>query len=180
MLLGYRSSIILALEMAISATLSLWLGTWFSQALNIDTASIGGLWSAISAILITQATNQETFKAAWLRVIGSLIGAIAAGIVVSLFGYAWWAFALGMLLTVVVCSLVNLADTFRLACLTLSVVMVIGQLTPAMNPWINSAGRFVESLIGVIVALLIAIPLKPLRHKLRLAYQTSVMVKRPK
>ncbi len=169
----YRSSLLIAIEMTLAATFSLLLGSWLGHYLKIDQVIVGGLWSVISTILVIQATNQEAFSAAWLRILGSLIGAILAGILVGAFSYHLWVFSVGIFISVIICALAKLNNAMRLSCITFAIILVIGELTPQMNPWLNSAGRFLESLVGVIIALIIALPLKPVRKKLRLAYELN-------
>jgi hypothetical protein len=51
-------------------------GYYFTWGLQGSPSLIGALWAMISGIVVLQATRQETWVAAWLRVLGSLIGAL--------------------------------------------------------------------------------------------------------
>ena len=45
-------------EIALAALVAYWLGSWFTSLFPGYLPKIGGLWSAISAIVVTQATSK--------------------------------------------------------------------------------------------------------------------------
>ena len=67
-------------EIAIAALLAYVLGFWFTSLFPGYLPKIGGLWSAISAIVVTQASREETTSSASLRILGSAIGAITSAV----------------------------------------------------------------------------------------------------
>jgi len=54
-------------EIALAALVAYWLGSWFTSLFPGYLPKIGGLWSAISAIVVTQATSKEALSSASLR-----------------------------------------------------------------------------------------------------------------
>ena len=65
-------------EIAVAALVAYLIGFWFTGLFPGYLPKIGGLWSAISAIVVTQATRRETTSSASLRILGSAIGAITS------------------------------------------------------------------------------------------------------
>jgi len=141
-------------EIALSALLAYLLGFWFTSLFPGYLPKIGGLWSAISAIVVTQATRRETTSSASLRVLGSAIGALTSAAYLTLLPFHPLGMALAIFATVLLCSAVHVPSHARLAAITVIVVMVTASLDPKLNPAINALLRLAESCIGTGVALL--------------------------
>jgi hypothetical protein len=120
-------------EIALAALLAYWLGSWFTSLFPGYLPKIGGLWSAISAIVVTQATS-----AVYL----TLLPFHPSGMAVAIFA------------TVLLCAAVNVPSHGRLAAITVIVVMVTSSLDPKLSPGLNALLRFAESCIGTGVAVL--------------------------
>ena len=139
-------------EIAIAALLAYLLGFWFTSLFPGYLPKIGGLWSAISAIVVTQATRRETTSSASLRVLGSAIGALTSAVYLSLLPFHPLGMALAIFATVVLCSAARIPSHGRLAAITVLVVMVTASLDPKLSPGVNALLRFAESCIGTGVA----------------------------
>ena len=120
-------------EIALAALVAYWLGSWFTSLFPGYLPKIGGLWSAISAIVVTQATS-----AVYL----ALLPFHPAGMAVAIFA------------TLLLCAAVNVPSHGRLAAITVIVVMVTSSLDPKLSPGLNALLRFAESCIGTGVAVL--------------------------
>jgi len=138
----------------LSALLAYLLGFWFTSLFPGYLPKIGGLWSAISAIVVTQGTPRETVSSASLRVLGSAIGAATSALYLSLLPFHPLGMAATIAVTVWVCSALNVPSHGRLAAITVIVVMVTASLDPRLSPLLNALLRFLESCIGTLVALL--------------------------
>ena len=141
-------------EIAVAALVAYLLGFWFTGLFPGYLPKIGGLWSAISAIVVTQATRRETVSSASLRVLGSAIGAFTSAVYLSLLPVHPLGMALAIFATVLLCSAVHIPSHGRLAAITVIVVMVTGSLDPKLSPGLNALLRFIESCIGTGVAVL--------------------------
>lgn len=141
-------------EIALSALVAYLLGFWFTSLFQGYLPKIGGLWSAISAIVVTQATRRETTSSASLRILGTAIGALTSAVTMSLLPFHPLGMALAIFATVVLCAAINIPSHGRLAAITVIVVMVTGSLDPKLSPGLNALLRFVESCIGTGVAVL--------------------------
>ena len=141
-------------EIAIAALLAYWLGSWFTSLFPGYLPKIGGLWSAISAVVVTQATRRDTTDSASLRILGSAIGALTSAVYLTLLPFHPLGMALAIFATVVLCAAVNIPSHGRLAAITVIVVMVTGSLDPKLSPGLNALLRFLESCIGTGIAVL--------------------------
>jgi uncharacterized membrane protein YccC len=139
-------------EIAVAALVAYLLGFWFTSLFPGYLPKIGGLWSAISAIVVTQATRRDTTSSASLRILGSAIGAITSAIYLTLLPFHPLGMALAIFATVLLCTAVNIPSHGRLAAITVIVVMVTGSLDPKLSAGLNALLRFLESCIGTGVA----------------------------
>ena len=139
-------------EIALAALVAYLAGFWFTSLFPGYLPKIGGLWSAISAIVVTQATRRETTSSASLRVLGSAIGAATSAVYLTLLPFHPLGMALAIFATVVLCAAAHIPSHGRLAAITVLVVMVTGSLDPRLSPGLNALLRFAESCIGTAVA----------------------------
>ena len=141
-------------EIALAALVAYWLGSWFTSLFPGYLPKIGGLWSAISAIVVTQATSKEALSSASLRILGSAIGAATSAVYLILLPFHPAGMALAIFATLLLCAAVNVPSHGRLAAITVIVVMVTSSLDPKLSPGLNALLRFAESCIGTGVAVL--------------------------
>ena len=141
-------------EIALAALVAYGLGSWFTGLFPGYLPKIGGLWSAISAIVVTQATSKEALSSASLRILGSAIGAATSAVYLTLLPFHPAGMALAIFATLLLCAAVNVPSHGRLAAITVIVVMVTSSLDPKLSPGLNALLRFAESCIGTGVAVL--------------------------
>jgi uncharacterized membrane protein YccC len=141
-------------EIALAALVAYGLGSWFTGLFPGYLPKIGGLWSAISAIVVTQATSKEALSSASLRILGSAIGAATSAVYLILLPFHPAGMAVAIFATLLLCAAVNVPSHGRLAAITVIVVMVTSSLDPRLSPGLNALLRFAESCIGTGVAVL--------------------------
>ena len=141
-------------EIALAALLAYLLGFWFTSLFPGYLPKGGGLWSASSAIVVTQSSRQETTASASLRILGSAIGALTSAIYLTLLPFQPLGMALAIFATVALCAAENIPSNGRLAAITVIVVMVTSSLDPKLSPGLNALLRFAESCIGTGIAVL--------------------------
>ncbi len=141
-------------QIALAALVAYSLGFWFTSLFPGYLPKIGGLWSAISAVMVTQITRKDAASSASLRILGSGIGAITSAVYLTLLPFHPLGMAAAIFATVMICAAINVPSHGRLAAITVIVVMVTGSLDPALSPGVNALLRFLESCIGTAVALL--------------------------
>ena len=144
-------------QIALATLLAYVIGFSFTSLFPGYLPKIGALWSAISAVVVTQLTREDTRKSASLRVLGTAIGAITSAVYLSLLPFHPIGMAAAIFATGVVCGAINVPSHGRLAAITVLVVMVTASLSPALNPGLNALLRFAESCIGTAVAVLVVL-----------------------
>ena len=145
-----------AAKTALSAALCWWLALRFGLH--------DGYWGAISAIIVLQSNFGSTITASRDRIIGTVIGALF-GFCFSLFGTLPWNYILAVLAAVVVCGLLGMRTSSRLAGVTITILMLVQK--PGSH-WTLALDRVGEVFLGIVVALLVSTLVFPDRARLRL------------
>ncbi len=133
------------------------LGFYFTSMFHIGTSEIGGLWSVISGLVVIEGRKPDTFKSAKLRAVGSSIGAVVSGVYLYFFPFTVIGFAACIGVGALICYLLRIPSHIKLTGITISVIMIVSIIAQDLAPFMNAALRFVESLIGTLVAVAVAI-----------------------
>ena len=145
-----------AAKTALAAALCWWLAVRFGLH--------EGFWGAISAIIVLQSNFGATISASRDRLIGTLIGAIF-GFSFSLLGAPPWNYALAVLAAILLCSLLGLRSSSRLAGVTITIIMLV---RTAGSHWTLALDRVIQVAFGIIIALGVSTFVFPDRARLRL------------
>lgn len=151
-----RRLLIHAAKTALAATFCWWLALRFGLR--------DGYWGAISSIIVLQSNVGATVTASRDRLLGTLIGA-ALGFLFSLMDPLWLSYILALLAAVILCGLLNLRNSSRLAGVTVTIVMLVHKDGPR---WGLAFDRTEEVLLGIVVALTVSTLVFPDRARLRL------------
>jgi uncharacterized membrane protein YccC len=145
-----------AAKTALAAALCWWLALRFGLH--------DGYWGAISAIIVLQSNMGATVTASRNRILGTLIGALF-GFSFSLFGALPWNYILAVLAAVIVCGLLGLRSSSRLAGVTITIIMLVQKTG---SRWGMALDRVGEVVLGIVVALAVTTLVLPDRARLRL------------
>jgi uncharacterized membrane protein YccC len=145
-----------AAKTALAAALCWWLALRFGLH--------DGYWGSISAIIVLQSNVGSTVNASRDRILGTMIGAII-GFSFSFFGTLPWNYVLAVLAAVIVCGLLGLRSSSRLAGVTITIIMLVQKTGPR---WSLALDRVMEVMLGIVVALAVTTLILPDRARLRL------------
>lgn len=145
-----------AAKTALAATLCWWLAQWFGWH--------DAYWGSISAIIVLQSNVGSTITASRDRILGTLIGA-AFGFSFSLLGALPWNYIVAVLAAVLVCGLLGLRNSSRLAGVTITIVMLVQK---SGSRWSLALDRVGEVMLGIVVALAVTTLVLPDRARERL------------
>jgi uncharacterized membrane protein YccC len=145
-----------ASKTALAATLCWWVAMAFGLH--------DGYWGAISAIIVLQSNFGATISASRDRILGTLIGAVI-GFSFSLLGALPWNFLLAVLVAVIVCGLLGLRSSSRLAGVTIAIVMLVHTQG---SHWTLALHRVIEVILGILMAIAVSTLVFPDRARLRL------------
>jgi uncharacterized membrane protein YccC len=149
-----RRLLIDAAKTALAAALCWWLALRFGLH--------DGYWGAISAIIVLQSNVGSTVTASRDRLLGTLMGALI-GFACSVFGATPWNYILAIVLTIIVCGLLEWRNSSRLACVTITIIMLVPSTGPRSNLALDRVGQV---LLGIVVALLVSTLVFPDRARL--------------
>ncbi|MGD0438921.1 MAG: FUSC family protein [Bryobacteraceae bacterium] len=121
-----------------------------------------GYWAAISALIVMQSSVGATVYASRTRLAGTAVGALVGGAFVAMWGVSVPRFGIAAALAFFLCSILRLAESQRLATVTVAIVMLTGR---ANSPWVVALHRFLEVAIGIVIALVVSIVVWPSRAR---------------
>jgi len=152
----HRRLLVHAVKTALAAALCWWLALQFGWH--------DGYWGSISAIIVLQSNVGSTVNASRDRMLGTLIGALF-GFASTLFGTLPWNYVIALIAAVIVCGLLGLRNSSRLAGVTITIVMLV---KTEGSHWTIALDRVGQVLLGIIVALIVTTLVFPDRARLRL------------
>ena len=107
-------------------------------------------WGAISAFVVMGSDVDATVAASRDRLISTSVGAALGSVFVAVWGVHLVWFGITVAVTVLLCETLGLGQSYRMASVTVAVVMLINN---ERSPWKNAAYRFLEVGLGIVVAL---------------------------
>jgi len=119
-------------------------------------------WASISALIVMQSNVGATVSASWTRLAGTAVGAVVGGVFMAVWGANVTAFGVAVAIAFYTCSVLKLAESQRLATVTVAILMLIGRTSSA---WTIALHRFLEVSIGILVAMVISLVLWPSRAR---------------
>lgn len=155
----------IAIKTAITAFLGWTVGSWFTHLTNRPNSLISGLWCTLTAIVVLQTHLGGTYKTSWIRFLGVVLGSLVGALCTNIFGSSPLTLGFSVLFVVMLCFILNLKESIRIACLSVTVVMVLWGLQPTISPWTFAFFRSIDSILGILIAVLVAHLLWPFQAK---------------
>ena len=165
-----RPQLRLCLRVTVAALLSFVLG----RSLNIP---LGGLWAVLTAIVVTQMSVGGSLQATIEYLIGTLGGAVYAGMIAVLVQPAdEISLLIALAITVAPLALLAALNTnFRVAPFT-AVIVVIGSSVTHSGPVVSALYRVLEVVIGGMIGLAVSLLLFPARaHSLAIEAAATML-----
>jgi uncharacterized membrane protein YgaE (UPF0421/DUF939 family) len=144
------------LKRALKAAVAAALATIYYKLLNLPE----GYWAVISAIIVMESSVQDSIRLSWFRFAGTAIGAVVGLVSVLVLGATPWSIGIAILTTTLVCTVLNLPESYRLAGVTAAIVI----LASRTNPGEFALQRFTDVSVGILIALLVSILIFPEKH----------------
>ncbi|MDA7742378.1 FUSC family protein [Francisellaceae bacterium] len=150
----FRGKFYLSVEMSILVWVCFMIGFLLTPG-HGDMVIISGLWCAISGIIVLQDTRRKTIHSAFVRIAGSLLGAVIGGFFLTVFSPSFWLITPMVFISAIFCKLFNFEEGMRLAVLTTAIIFAVSYIGPDISGVTNATYRFIESAIGTGLALFI-------------------------
>ncbi len=142
-------------EAALVGLIAYLLGSMLSVSVRQVMPQMGGMWCAISALVVLQSFFQATKRAGFERILGSCMGAVSSGFICQNFGYGYGQLLASIFIVVYIMNLLNAEPATRLGSTTAAVIVINGLMHPAEQAWLNAFMRFIEGILGVSIAFII-------------------------
>lgn len=146
----------MAVAKSVAVLLSYLTGFYLTESFHDESRYFGAMLAVIASIVALQSDVKTSIAQGWLRILGTFIGAAIASIYLLIFPFS----ITGMIVTVfvleVICMGLKIPDNGKMATIALIVIMLISQKNPDIPPVVNSALRFLETAVGVIIGIAIA------------------------
>lgn len=125
-------------------------GMYASGSIHSASRWMGAILSCTSVVTVLQIPSyKESLRPSIMRVVGTLIGAVIAYIYLQLLPFS----VIGMLCAVftleALCMLLDIYKYGRIATITLVIILLVKQMEPESDAFVNCALRFFESAVGV-------------------------------
>ena len=125
-------------------------GIYASGSIHSASRWLGAMLSCTSVVTVLQIpTYKESLRPSVMRVVGTFIGAVIAYIYLQLLPFS----VVGMLCAVftleALCMLLDIYKYGRIATITLVIILLVKQMEPESDSFVNCALRFFESAVGV-------------------------------
>lgn len=145
----------IAFKMAVTALLSFYAGESLSK-ISGRPDLLNNLWCVLTALVVIKPNLGGTYEAALYRFLGILIGSILGGFFAQFFGSNGMTLSIAVFFTAIACLLIKIKDSIRISALSVCVIMVLHHLYPEHDPWIFSFYRFLDSTLGIIIAMFVS------------------------
>lgn len=166
----------IAIKIGIVASLSWFIGEKYSELFGRPSSLVGGLWCVLAAIVVVQENLGGTYKTAFQRLMGIAIGSLMGGFCTELLGSNPLSLGIAVAATVVFCFILKMQESFRIASLSVAVIMILWQLKPNINPWMFSFYRFVDSVLGVAIAMIVVHLVWPSQAAIKLKVHSAAIL----
>ena len=125
-------------------------GIYASGSIHSASRWMGAMLACTSVITVLQMPSyKESLRPSIMRVVGTLIGAVIAYIYLELLPFS----VVGMLLAVftleALCMLLDIYKYGRIATITMVIILLVKQMEPESDSFVNCSLRFFESAVGV-------------------------------
>lgn len=158
--------IVRAVEGGLVGSLAFLIGEHMIRQVGGPGSIVGAMWSAIAGLVVLQTGRADILRFSMLQAVGTLVGAAISAIFLLWLPPSLWGLALCTCLTTVACYALGIPDQARLASAATVVIMGVGILEKAGSPIVNAELRFVESLIGLALAVAVSYGFTGLRWAL--------------
>jgi len=137
-------ALVTATQIAVRVSVSACIALAIAQSLGLDTP----IFAFISAVLVIDLDPAQSRQLGWRRIVATIVGGLCGAVMGQFFLPSPWTVGLSVMITMLLCQLLQASDGGRVAAFTCGVIMII----PGDGPLLQAASRLIETLIGVSVA----------------------------
>ena len=132
---------------------SYFLGRQLSLQVHLSDGNIGGMWCAISAIVVFDDLRENVKQLLKNRLLGTLIGSMIAVVFMYFVHDLLWSVCISLILVSIIISLLKLDGALKIACTSVLIVCISTHGAPFSQIWLTATMRFIESILGGLLSL---------------------------
>jgi uncharacterized membrane protein YgaE (UPF0421/DUF939 family) len=136
------------LQLALRASVAAGVAIALAQLFGLEHP----IYAFLAAVIVTDLVPSQSRTLALHRIVATLIGAVCGAILSPLLPPGPLAIGVSILIAMLICQLVQIPDAAKVAGFICGIVV----FEQSAEPWLNASHRFVETTLGVIVALLVS------------------------
>jgi uncharacterized membrane protein YccC len=151
-----RSRLIPALQLSFRGAAAAAISFAIALALKLEFP----IYAMIASVIVIDLNPAETRKLALRRVAGTIVGSVLGGVLAAALPHGVLTLGLGIFLAMFASHMLRMPEAARIAGYLCAIVL----LEHTANPWHYAMWRFIETLLGIIVAVLVSLVPKMIRH----------------
>jgi uncharacterized membrane protein YgaE (UPF0421/DUF939 family) len=136
------------LQLALRASVAAGVAIALAQLLGLSHP----LYAFLAAVIVTDLAPSQSRKLALHRLVATAVGAVCGALLTPLLPAGPLAIGVSILIAMLACQLVRVPEAAKVAGFICGIVV----LENSVDPWLSAFGRFVETTLGVVVALLVS------------------------
>jgi len=143
------------LQLSVRAAVGAGLSLALAQLLNLEYP----IYAFIAAVIVTDLSPSQTSHFGLRRLVATVVGATCGAALSPVLPPESWAIGVGILIAMLACNLISLQEGAKVAGYICGIVL----LAHHSEPWSYAFYRFVETILGVVAAVLISLVPKLIR-----------------
>jgi uncharacterized membrane protein YgaE (UPF0421/DUF939 family) len=145
--MNYRP-LVSGLQLALRASVAAGVAVALAQLLGLQHP----LYAFLAAVIVTDLAPSQSRKLALHRVVATAVGATCGAVLTPILPAGPIAIGVGILIAMLACQLVQIRDAAKVAGFICGILV----LENSAEPWVSGFYRFLETTLGVIVALAVS------------------------
>jgi uncharacterized membrane protein YgaE (UPF0421/DUF939 family) len=139
-----RGNWLKGLQISARAAIGAALALLFAGMLRLDYP----IYAMLAAVIVTELSPAETRRLAVRRLGATAVGAVCGAFLVQFLPPSPSAIGLGILTAMLICNFAGMQEAYRVA----GYICGIAMLTHGSDPWRYALFRFIETVLGIVVA----------------------------
>ncbi len=149
-----RISPLQAAAKSVAVLLAYLVGVYITGHFHQESALTGALLACTSVIvIIEQQDTRHSLEQAWLRILGSLIGAVIACLYLFMFPFSLPGMVISIFVLEITCMVLKIPNNSKMSVITLIAILITSQKSPDLPPLKNGLLRFTESAMGAVIGM---------------------------
>ncbi len=145
-----RVNFVVLLTSCVGIFIAYIVGVYITGSFHQVSRWMGALLACTSVVIVLQAGDfRSSLRPAWMRVLGTLIGAVIGYAYLKCFHFSLFGMLCAIFLLELLCMMMDIYAKSRIATITLIIILLISQMEPNINPLMNCLLRLFESVVGV-------------------------------